>query len=234
MLKGTTPGITAAQAAALYLPLTGGTLTGGLLFTDNTYDIGAAGATRPRAGYFGTSVTIGAGAAITSSGAGGALGTGAFATIANYATLAAPTFTGTVVIGAGQLNFSTAAVAVSTMGFWNGGGTTMSAKGGSGGYTFLNNATNSNLFTLSDAGVGAILDSLSILGVTTIPAGGTAAAGYRFSSTTNFGVFFGSGAPTLSAAKGSLYLRSDGTGAADRAYINTNSSTTWTAIATAG
>ena len=32
------------------------TLAGGLLFTDNTYDIGASGATRPRTGYFGTSV----------------------------------------------------------------------------------------------------------------------------------------------------------------------------------
>ncbi len=39
-----------------YLPLAGGTLTGALLFTDNTYDIGASGATRPRTGYFGTSV----------------------------------------------------------------------------------------------------------------------------------------------------------------------------------
>lgn len=39
-----------------YLPLAGGTLTGNLLFTDNTLDIGASGATRPRTGYFGTSV----------------------------------------------------------------------------------------------------------------------------------------------------------------------------------
>lgn len=39
-----------------YLPLTGGTMLGHIRFTDNTYDIGAAGATRPRTGYFGTSV----------------------------------------------------------------------------------------------------------------------------------------------------------------------------------
>lgn len=39
-----------------YLPLAGGTLTGNLLFTDNTLDIGASGATRPRTGYFGTSL----------------------------------------------------------------------------------------------------------------------------------------------------------------------------------
>lgn len=42
---------------ALKLALAGGTLTGALLFsTDNTLDIGASGATRPRTGYYGTSV----------------------------------------------------------------------------------------------------------------------------------------------------------------------------------
>jgi len=36
------------------------TLSGHLLFSpDNTYDLGASGATRPRTGYFGTSITIG-------------------------------------------------------------------------------------------------------------------------------------------------------------------------------
>lgn len=67
---------------------------------------------------------------------------------------------------------------------------------------------------------------------TAIPAGGTAGAGVTFSSATNFGTFFGSGAPTLSAAKGSLYLRSDGSGTTDRAYINTDGGTTWTALTT--
>ena len=69
---------------------------------------------------------------------------------------------------------------------------------------------------------------------TAITAGGLVTSGFRSTSTANFGVFFGSGAPTISTAKGSLYLRSDGTGAADRAYINTDGGTTWTAIATAG
>jgi hypothetical protein len=75
--------------------------------------------------------------------------------------------------------------------------------------------------------------TMSILGSTAIPAGGAAGSGYVFSSTSNYGIFFGSGAPTLSAAKGSLYLRSDGTTTNDRAYINTNGSTTWTALTTA-
>lgn len=75
--------------------------------------------------------------------------------------------------------------------------------------------------------------AMSILGSTAIPAGGTAGSGYVFSSTSNYGIFFGSGAPTLSAAKGSLYLRSDGTTTNNRAYINTDGSTTWTALTTA-
>jgi hypothetical protein len=68
---------------------------------------------------------------------------------------------------------------------------------------------------------------------TAIPAGGTAGLGYRVSSTSNFGMFFGSGAPSLAAAKGSLYLRSDGSGIADRCYVNTDGSTTWTNLVTA-
>jgi hypothetical protein len=75
--------------------------------------------------------------------------------------------------------------------------------------------------------------SFRILNGTAIPAGGTASAGYKFSSATDFGIFPGSGAPTLAAAKGSLYLRSDGSGPTDRAYINTDGSTTWTNLVTA-
>jgi hypothetical protein len=71
------------------------------------------------------------------------------------------------------------------------------------------------------------------LSATALPAGGAVGAGYLFSSVSNFGIFFGSGAPTLSAAKGSLYLRSDGTTTNDRMYVNTNGSTAWAAVITA-
>lgn len=88
--------------------------------------------------------------------------------------------------------------------------------------------------TTTDGGIGTVWANKSITAhnATAIPAGGTAGAGLMVSSTANFGIFFGSGAPTLSAAKGSLYLRSDGSGTTDRAYINTNGSTTWTALTT--
>jgi len=44
----------------------------------------------------------------------------------------------------------------------------------------------------------------------------------------------GSGSPngSVTAPKGSLYLRTDGSSSSTRAYINTNSSTSWTAITT--
>lgn len=79
----------------------------------------------------------------------------------------------------------------------------------------------------------ALTGSQTVHSATAIPAGGTAGAGYLLSSTANFGIFFGSGAPTLSAAQGSLYLRSDGSSTSTRMYVNTNGSTTWTAVTTA-
>jgi hypothetical protein len=72
-------------------------------------------------------------------------------------------------------------------------------------------------------------NSITVAPLTAIPAGGTAGVGSLFSSTANFGTFFGSGAPTLSAAQGSLYLRSDGS-----PYFNNNNSTGWTQLATLG
>lgn len=83
-------------------------------------------------------------------------------------------------------------------------------------------------------GTGGVMSSGSVIvgNTTSIPAGGSNSLGFKATSTANFGVFFGSGAPTLSAAKGSLYLRSDGTGTNDRSYINTDGGTTWTNLVT--
>ena len=68
---------------------------------------------------------------------------------------------------------------------------------------------------------------------TAVPAGGTAGAGFKLSSTANLGVFFGSGAPSLSAAQGSLYMRTDGSSTSTRLYVNTNGTTGWTNVTTA-
>lgn len=50
---------------------------------------------------------------------------------------------------------------------------------------------------------------------------------------TSVGVYFGSGAPTVSAAQGSLYMRTDGTGTSNRMYVNTDGTTGWTNVVTA-
>jgi hypothetical protein len=92
------------------------------------------------------------------------------------------------------------------------------------------NVTGGNV--LSSAVISAV-GNARILSGTAVPAGGTAGAGYRMSSTTNFGIFFGSGAPTLSAAQGSLYMRTDGSATSDRMYVNTDGATAWTPVITA-
>jgi hypothetical protein len=50
--------------------------------------------------------------------------------------------------------------------------------------------------------------------------------------TTGIGIYIGSGAPTISAIKGSLYLRTDGSSTSTRLYVN-NGTTTWVAVTTA-
>lgn len=52
-------------------------------------------------------------------------------------------------------------------------------------------------------------------------------------SGTTPGIYSGTGAPSFTAAKGSLYLRLDGSSTSTRAYINTNGATTWTNLTTA-
>jgi hypothetical protein len=55
----------------------------------------------------------------------------------------------------------------------------------------------------------------------------------QMTSTAGLGVYAGANAPTVSAAKGSLYLRTNGSTTNDRMYVNTDGGTTWTAVTTA-
>ena len=74
---------------------------------------------------------------------------------------------------------------------------------------------------------------VTIYSGTAVPAGGTAGSGLKMSSTSNLGVFFGSGSPTLSAAQGSLYINTTGNSTSTRLYVNTNGTTGWTNVTTA-
>jgi hypothetical protein len=80
---------------------------------------------------------------------------------------------------------------------------------------------------------GSLLTSPLLLGgrvtafsATALPSGGTTGSCIGIFSTTNFGLCGGTGAPTLSAAKGSLYIE-NGTGIP---YYNNNGTTGWTLL----
>lgn len=70
------------------------------------------------------------------------------------------------------------------------------------------------------------------LNATATTAGGSTTPAITVGSA-NIGIYFGSGAPTITAPQGSLYIRSDGSSTATRMYINTTGSTTWTSVTTA-
>lgn len=78
----------------------------------------------------------------------------------------------------------------------------------------------------------SVVGTVAVADATATPAGGSTGVRLVFGTTAGFGVYVGSGAPTVSAAQGSLYLRSDGSTTTTRAYINTDGVTTWTAITT--
>jgi len=79
----------------------------------------------------------------------------------------------------------------------------------------------------SSSGNPGILNGLAA------PAGGSTSARLLFGSTAGFGIYYGSGAPSVSAGQGSIYLRSDGSSTSTRLYVNTTGSTTWTNVTTA-
>lgn len=67
------------------------------------------------------------------------------------------------------------------------------------------------------------------LSATTTTSGGFANPGYTIGSGL-YGIYFGAGAPTISAPQGSAYLRVDGASTTQRFYINTNGATSWTGL----
>lgn len=89
-----------------------------------------------------------------------------------------------------------------------------------------------SLLSFDNQGSAQASGNYTALKNTAIPAGGAVDTGYLFSNVPHLGVYFGSGAPSVSAAQGSLYLRTDGSSGTTRAYINTNGTTGWTAVNT--
>lgn len=66
-------------------------------------------------------------------------------------------------------------------------------------------------------------------------AGGNVTPAVTIASTvtgSGVGIYFGNGAPTITAAQGSLYLNTTGSSISTRLFVNTNGATTWTAVTT--
>lgn len=124
------------------------------------------------------------------------------------------------------------------------------ATGGTVAIAAIDSGSNTNI-TIDGKGTGTIgIGSVStgavtitpatnVVGVltaastTATPAGGSSAAKMQFGTTSGLGIYYGSGAPTVSAAQGSIYIRTDGSSTSTRLYVNTNGSTTWTNVTTA-
>lgn len=76
------------------------------------------------------------------------------------------------------------------------------------------------------------VNSLAVLSGVATTAGGYAVPALQMGAAA-LGLYWGSGAPTISAPKGSLYLRTDGSSTSTRLYVNTDGATTWTNVTTA-
>jgi hypothetical protein len=82
------------QLFGAFLPISGGTLTGSLLFTDATYDIGAAGATRPRDFYLSRNAIVSGTLAVT--------GAATLSSTINKVTITAPASSATLTLADGS------------------------------------------------------------------------------------------------------------------------------------
>jgi len=108
----------------------------------------------------------------------------------------------------------------------NAAGSMTFAAGTNAGNTFAIATGGSTRLDVSDTATRAA-GFLHSAFSTAPPAGGSASVGIKVSSTTNLGIYFGTGAPTLSAGKGSIYSRVDAATTTTRLYVNTDGGTTW-------
>lgn len=193
----------------------------------NSFDVGPNGTTNPVLQIDSSTSSQAAGLKVTGAGSGGTVAIAAIDSGSNTSLSIDGKGSGTITLGASSTGAITLTRATTMSGALTYGGVTLSnAVTGTGAMALANTPT---LITpVIGAATGTSLTATGVLVAfsgTAIPAGGTAGSGLRFSSTSNYGVFFGSGSPTLAAAQGSLYLRSDGV-----PYYNTDGNTAWSAL----
>lgn len=132
--------------------------------------------------------------------------------------------------GAGGVDFYTSQLASKQVGFLHTASANryLTLTGSNGGNPTISTSAGDLAITPNIIGAGQIRAH----NATAATSGGNNGTGFRMYSD-GLLVTGGTGAPTISAAKGSLYLRTDGSTTSSRAYINTDGGTTWTAITTA-
>jgi hypothetical protein len=108
---------------------------------------------------------------------------------------------------------------------------TISINGDTGTVTTTATFGATTSITTLTTGTVAATGTVTARSASALVAGG-AAAFIGTNTAAGMGVYFGSGAPTVAAAKGSLYLRSDGSSASTRMYVS-DGSTNWIAVTTA-
>lgn len=104
-------------------------------------------------------------------------------------------------------------------------GTISDTSTGVGGVIRFNTRVSGSAIAEAANIIGTVLNVASSVAT---PAGGSTSARLIFGTTSGFGIYYGSGAPSVSAAQGSLYLRSDGSSTSTRLYVNTDGATAWT------
>ncbi|MGH8356225.1 MAG: hypothetical protein ACRESF_01915 [Pseudomonas sp.] len=231
-------------------------ITGGVGYAVSTGNAGAGGTGTFSAGAGGQATGTGAspgGVGGAWTGNGGAGGTAAGTSAAG----AGGAWTGQG--GAGAAKTGTGPAVGGAGGAWTGGGGAGGATassganaGGAGGMSTLaggaggnasagtgNGGAGGNVVLSGGVGGTSSGGSAGAQGIVQIannvapPAAGSAGAFVQLSSTASFGIYFGSGAPTVAAAQGSIYMRTDGSSASTRMYINTTGAGTWTNVTTA-
>ena len=111
---------------------------------------------------------------------------------------------------------------------WNGGPAFYPVGNGN-----TQNGTTTNRWSTVNSVLGNFTGLVTALSGTAVGAGANTQAWIKASSTSNLGVYYGTGDPTFSAAKGSTYSKTDATTTTTRFWINTDGSTTWTAFTSA-
>lgn len=135
------------------------------------------------------------------------------------------------------LGSSTAVTGISVTGSSAGAGVAIAVTSSGAAENMTIDAKGSGTITLGGTSTGNVICGgtgvFQVKGSSGAVANGGPAIYIGTGATGVLGIYFGSGAPTVTAGQGSLYLRTDGSSTGNRAYINTTSSGTWTALTTA-